>query len=238
MPRCNIPKMNKEVITSAKAEYVSPEDIIEIQKLNHDLLSGYLQERVHSLRGDVFDKLRKHNAVGVGGISWAVFRVTDGYDNSSSLATINPDKEVLILLIPCLPKPMVYDQPVPNIRIITNELCIGEDNRLQYLSFDFTLDGEDDVQYCVDATDVVDLGRSNTPLFWVDKDGDLCSTPNLRLFTPVGTIDTITDGSVKDCFPFGHFSSLNDSLHALDVGRKLFEEVRFVEPTYCYRQKH
>lgn len=103
---------------------------------------------------------------------------------------------------------------------------------MQYLSVDFTLDGENDAQYHVDSTCGQDLSNTLTPLFWVDNDGDIRSTPNLSLGLPA-LCPVLDEESGRIMYPFGHLACHEDVMHALEVGQAIVSEIMSLDPAYC-----
>jgi len=212
---------------------VSPEEIIKSQNYDKDLVASEIQERINTLRSDIFSKFLEFGIIDDTDKTWALYEADEVFEDDDM--DVFPVKGTLVLLIPCEGDAEVDGHSVPNIRIITNELCVSEENKMQYLSFDFTLDSDGGANYCVDATDSTDLADSHSPIFSIN-DGELYFSYNSTLFTPVmhikGQIKGRKNGAI-DLLPFGRPNSPTDHLYALEIGQTLFDEIKQAQPTYC-----
>jgi hypothetical protein len=242
--------MNERISNELKSEIVPAHEIYLARCSSEGVLRAYLQEQTHLLRSKVLDKLAKHGVTE--GAGWAIFTLTGQEEDDSvgsSVMTSMPDKKVLVLYSPYRNSRTIDGHPIPIIRIITNEPFCHLDRETQYLSRDFTLDHEDDVQYFVDAQDMYDFtdeskkkplseenpsGRNETltSLFWVNKDGNLCISRPISYFTEAMGIYLTNpdDGTPIESYPFGLCTSPFDALYALEQGEELFAMIERLDP--------
>ncbi len=241
--------MNERTPKELKSEIVPAHEINLARLSSEEALRAYLQEQTHLFRSKVLDKLAKHGVTE--GAGWAIFTLTSQEEDvlGNSVMTLMPDKEVLVLYLPHRNSRTMDGHPIPNIRIITNEPYCSCDRATQYLSRDFTLDHEDDVQYFVDAQDMYDFtdeskkkplseenppGRNETltPLFWANEDGNLCISRPISYFTEATGIHLTNpdDGTPIESYPFGLYTSPFDVLYALEQGEELFAMIERLDP--------
>jgi hypothetical protein len=196
------------------------------------LTEGLLQERIHGLRADIFLKLSEYFDVGNlrHKIGWAYFVLGQSDQAEGNSLVTEPDKEVLVMVVPNEGSEVIDGHHAPTIRIFTNEHYPSPDGLSgEWLGVDFTLDNDDGLQYSIGAlSDDPKAQLNNVVLFWFDPGDQLRYTPNMNvILTPANgvAVDGL-DGRKQMLYPLGTYESNYDPRRALEVGQELFNDIR------------
>lgn len=223
--------MSKNIFTGHH-DFAESSDIRREAAINQELLEAKFIRDLNQFRSEALYKLHTHDALEHSvGEGWGVFSNYEIENESEEAMFLPGGKSTLLLATNGKPNPS-NGNPVPKIRIITNEL-IRTPDKCQWLTQDFSADKEDHAQYMVDVVDVNNQRVDETlaPLFVVDDESRLNLSINTCAFTPSfgvkleGRPDTMTA-------PFGDYENLEDKIHALSAGQALLEEVMNIEPEH------
>lgn len=227
-----------EALGDGGHDYV-PDDILTSDNLEiEELLSRTYMEQLVGLRTQAIELLKKHDAISQG-YGWAIFETNA--EPEGTLMAGDGNVEILVLSLVLPSNQRMDDLPIPIIRIITNEQImsfVDGENRYQHLTYDFTLDDQNDALYFVAAhsqeleaqqDDQDPSLRTRAPLFVVEAGRLLTSKAFVTTFCPIETLA----GENGECetAPFGLPSCMEDKLYALEVGARLLDMIANNQPT-------
>ncbi|HSX36701.1 MAG TPA: hypothetical protein VLG13_01095 [Patescibacteria group bacterium] len=249
---------NLEYSLSGTHDIIDAHDMAMAKTQTRLSLESRFQDECNMFRADVFGKLAIHDAM-KNGMGWAVFNA-DSFDEGS-LAMGDGDRQILVIsyLLNNIPR-RIYNRPVPLVRLIANEIIMGEEGNYGMLTTDFGLDGEDDAQYFIDSISTHDSegmvgvpeieilipGQNETeaapspvqslsPVIVIDEFEQIRIGNSQGSFAPGGNVvqEFAPFDTENGCLPFGHFSCFEDKIQALAIGRELLGSILDLEPAYC-----
>jgi hypothetical protein len=168
------------------------------------------------------------------GINWAIFQVPRKSSWNSEYEE-GTEREILVVV------DYRDTSSFADIRIITNEPFKRGEDRMQFLTEDFTLDHEHDAQFYVDAIELIEGGGiesrdSHSIIFGVDideyEDGDEVTliASNYADYTQTHSIRAKKPR--QEISPFGNPGDELDQLDALASARSLLAEIAQGELTH------
>jgi hypothetical protein len=197
-----------------------------------DKLWAELQETGNQLRAEVLAKMTEYfdiHSFG-GDWGWAIFSLdADPPAERDPVPTGRPDRFILIMVQPG------NGQPVPDIRIISNEFYPGANGKKQFLSTDFGLRANGDALYNLDAAQTGQKVKTSTIVqLTVDEEYNLQFVGNfLNDFPAERPFEyAYLDDELSTSFPYGIYDDAYDGLYAVSVGQEMFNQVKYLEPAY------
>lgn len=211
---------------------------IELQReANRIAREAKFEDDLRVFRANVYTKMLNEGAI-ENGSGWAVYRYSEESDDPQT--TMPQYKEVLVMARPNSDTGIYgCNMDVPTIRIISNEL-IRTSYGTEWLTKDFIADNEDDTQFfvgCLEDSKLRNVGGNRAVVFNVDPEGNLCSTRNFHVFSPVIGVyheDLDTAGTEANPTPFGHYTCLEDKTYALERGSDILNEIADRQPSFVY----
>jgi hypothetical protein len=234
-------------------DWVATDAIRKLSEHNEALMAEQYAEQLREFRTKFFGKLASHGAMDWEQRNgWAMFHAENQDD--SGLAMGDRPEVLLTCRLQLEGDQPDEDNPIPHIRIVTNETVIGEEKisketgtyirPLYYLTEDITISPNGDAQYLPDAVnrevaseEVESEAEQKTlvsysPLFYyVNK--QVMFSPNTPYVTPVLHVKADED-SKESVTPFGIWGNLEDRLYALHKARKMLDSLDLAEPSHAY----
>lgn len=210
-------------------DYIRPSELEELQDVNQRELEKKYQDDLRIFRANVFQKMHQDKAL-YDGQGFAYFNEFVGSNETQELhkATL-----VNVRLIPGTDEAGTT-LTIPRIRFIVNEPVI-HGNGVQWLTYDFIADEEDDTQYFVDAYDAMneEISEVNAPIISI-SDRQTITIDNHRQFTRNPSLHSdLGEDSVK---PFGHYFHLTDRIDALAFGNEIWASISNISPLYVAKR--
>lgn len=192
---------------------------------NQAAMERKFQEDLTIFRADVFRKLHAHGALH-DGEGWAIFMPEPKIDDNRGLQ-FNNRRDLLVVT------GVDLSTQKHLIRIVANEIFVSG-THLAVMAEDFVADTEDDTQYFIDAVDVEPEYNTDTyaPTFNASSNEYVDLTNFYLTFVPVVGISG-KPAIHQEIAPFGHYTNLEDKIHALNVGKGLLAEVMTTDPVYA-----
>lgn len=221
-----------ELFPADHHDYIDDGELHELERKNLELEEGWCQQMVTDMRCEVMEVLNRHGALN-DELNWAFYDEVLPGPNLLDSAPIISETLLVMYRKAWTEGGDAYCAPV--IRIITNER-IEAWGEVQWQTQDVKIDEYGKALYFVDAVNLKkqDEDEHYATIFRVDGDGELSILGNAVEGPPVEADVTIQmDDEDEDdisAYPFGRLDEIRDQRHALELGSRLLERIKNLEP--------